>query len=162
MASVIFRLVFDEEDAKLDRQEFRKLGRSVQHYLTGLKYNWSYTLANTFGEVIKNFHDHGRGQGTIEITIKGNEAWWEARNADGGDEAGRTMDEIIAYVNEHGTSRPDTKHMPNGNAGAGLVMMRGGFDGLTHCDDVIQSTWHLDSKDCFAYGGHIIFKLRKE
>lgn len=157
--SETFQLVFDAGDVSLTRKEFRKLGRDAQLFLTGLGYNWSHNLANALGEMIKNIYDHGNRQGSITITVFNNgEATWEVKNATGGDEAGRTMNAIIEHVAKHGSSRPDTKDLPDGNCGIGLIsMIKPGLDALAMCPGVIRSTWEFDSKNCFTYKGQISF-----
>jgi hypothetical protein len=155
MADRTITLEFGPEDRLLSREEFRKKFRQeFRKPLTDPLTHWAYQLANVFGEVVKNFYDHANGQGKLSVIVCGNVIEWEAADAGPGDPEERSIDELIAYAFTH--PEKYASPTPNGNAGLGLAMMKGGLDGIVGCTDVKESTWSLSTKGRFVYRGVIV------
>lgn len=155
MDTFSLKLVYGPGDVKLTRQQFReKYNRELRNSLSRIGKDWSHQLAQVFIEVVKNFYDHANRQGTIIVTVRGNEVDWTAYDSGPGDPQGRTIEVLGEQALRDREKYKNSK--TDGPCGLGLSMTHGGLNGLRHRSGVRDSTWSLTTRGRFEYKGHIV------
>lgn len=154
MKNVFMEFRFGPTDTNLGREEFRaRFKREFQKPLMDLNQYWSYQLAVTLGEIVKNFYDHANRRGAIIVSVTNNRVEWFAYDNGPGDETARTIDELIAEAMKNREKYKNSA--PDVNCGLGLGMIKAGLDGLKKCEGVLDSTWDLSTFRKFEYRGTI-------